>query len=185
MRRGYVMQSRRSAASTQIAILEADGVSNLYVEGQKGITFDDAVTSLRAGQPLEVASIADLATTREDLRERIERVHEAGSYVREVSTGRDTRTDMMELIFDAVDLLGKRRKGHDAKKAREYGALGGRPRKKRETSDEDAEKRWFNTVKYKTNEDAAAACPGWDVNALWKRFGKSGRQPGPRVEGDE
>ena len=157
-------------------------MSNIYVEGQKGITFDDAVTSLRGGEPLEVASIADLATTRDDLHERIKRVHDAGSYVREVSTGRDTRTDMMELIFEAVDLLGKRRKGHDPDKAREYGARGGRPRKQRETSDEDAEKIWFNTVKYLTNEDAAAACPGWDVNALWKRFGKSGRPPGPRTE---
>lgn len=182
MHRGYALKSRRSAVSGQVEALEAAGVTVIYVdEGKKTDAFADLLSSLRRGDALSVVKFSDLASNRADLQERLKAIHAKGCYVEEVSTGRDSRdlNDTADMIFEAADTLGQNRKGHDPKTARKYGMRGGRPRKDRGISDEDAEKHWFDS-RHASNEDALKHMGAWDGQAAWRKWGPSGRKSGPR-----
>lgn len=72
-----------------------------------------------------------------------------------------------------------KRKGHSPEKAREYGSRGGRPRKDRGVTDEEAEKHWFD-MRHATNADAIRHMGKWTIGAAWRKWGASGRQTGPR-----
>lgn len=173
------MPSRRSAASAQIASLEAAGVTVIYVEGRKAENYEAAFRSVRKGQGLAVRTLADLATNRSELRERLAAIHAKGSYVVETDTGRDSRKDAADMIFDAADVLGQARKGHSSKLAAKFGAMGGRPKAKRAMSKVDAERIWFDR-RIETNEEAIAQMDGWSMPAAYREFGKSGRPAGKR-----
>jgi hypothetical protein len=84
-----------------------------------------------------------------------------------------------ERIAEAFGKRNVKRKGHDPERAREFGSRGGRPRKPRGISDEQAEKEWFD-MRHSTNAVALEHMPGWDSNSAWRRFGASGRMTGPR-----
>lgn len=180
MSRGYVLPSRHASASAQLKALEAAGVTNTYVEGRNAETFEEVLRALRDGERLSVDHLWNLAADRRELRRRMEAVHAKGGYIYEASTGRDSRVDAAAMVFDAADVLGQVRKGHDPKKAREFGKRGGRPRKDRGISDKDAEAIWFNTVTYSTNADAVKHMGKWTESAAWRRWGPSGRKNGPR-----
>lgn len=181
MLRGYVLPSRRSAASAQIRELEASGVTLYYVEGKGAECFDVAFKSLRKGDGLAVATLADLALNRDELRERLSAIHDKGCYVLETKRNRDSRKHGIEMVLDAADELGQRRKGHDPKWAKKYGKLGGRPKAKRAMSREDAEKIWFDR-RIETNSEALSRMTGWTLPAAYRAFGKSGRPAGKRAE---
>jgi hypothetical protein len=182
MLRGYALQSRRSAASSQETTLAAAGVTDIYVEGRDGQSqFDAVLKSLRKGDHIAVVRLADLAASRRQLRKRMEAVHAKGCFVFEQATKRDSRKkpDLAGMIFDATETLTHSGKGHDPEKAREFGARGGRPRKARGMNEADAEKHWFD-LRYETNAEAVKHMPGWDAQVAWRRFGASGRKTGPR-----
>jgi len=179
MLRGYVLPSRRAAASSQIAALEAAGVTVIYVEGRDGETFDEALKSLRKGDAMTVARLSDLADTRRELRDRMAAIHAKGCYVRETATGRDSLKDAADMIFDAADVLGQSKKGHDPAKAREFGSRGGRPRMDRGISDAEAEAHWFD-MRHATNIEALKHMGKWTEDAAWRKWGASGRKTGPR-----
>lgn len=181
MLRGYVLHSRRSAASGQEKALREAGVAAIYVEGKNEQTFDAAFRSLRPGDGLTVVRLSDLANDRRELRRRIKAIHDRGCYVHEQATGRDSREPdkLSEMIFEATDILAQVKKGHDPKKAREFGSRGGRPRMDRGITDADAEKHWFD-MRHATNTDALKHMGEWTESAAWRKFGASGRKTGPR-----
>ena len=152
----------------------------VYVDGRNGVTFDDAVKSLRAGDQIAVVRLADLALNRRQLRKRIELVHSKRCSVFETSTGRDSRKKgALDMIFDATETLTHAGKGHDPEKAREFGSRGGRPRKDRGVTDADARVHWFS-MEHDTNEDALKHMGKWTITAAWRKWGASGRKTGPR-----
>lgn len=155
------------------------GVEVVYVEGKFG-DVAAAIRSLRDGDGLAVNRLSDLANDRRSLRKHIGQIHDKGAHVFEVATKRrsDNPSDLAEMIFEATDKLAQR-KGHDPKKAREFGSRGGRPRSDRGISDAEAEKHWFD-MRHNTNDDALKHMGGWTENAAWRRFGASGRKTGPR-----
>jgi len=181
MLRGYALQSRRSAASSQEQALEAAGVPEIYVEGRGDESFDVLLQSLRPGDTLAVVRLADLAANRRQLRKRVEAVTAKECHFRETATGRDSRKKghLAGMIFDATETLTHSGKGHDPEKAREYGSRGGRPRKDRGISDADAEKHWFD-LRHATNADAIRHMGKWTIGAAWRKWGASGRQTRPR-----
>jgi hypothetical protein len=180
MLRGYVLHSRRSAASTQKKALEDAGVTVIYVE-DKHCSVEDCIKSLRPGDGLAVNMLSDLAINRRELRKRVEQVHDRNAYVFEVATKRrsDKPKQLAEMIFEAADVLAQAKKGHDPIKAREFGSRGGRPRKDRGVTDADAEKHWFD-MRHTTNDDALKHMGKWNENAAWRKWGASGRKTGPR-----
>lgn len=159
----------------------AAGVSEVYVEGRQGESFDALLRSLRPGENLFVMKLADLAADRRQLRKRMKAVHDKGCFLDEVSTQRNSRRkrDLEGMIFDATETLTHAGKGHDPAKAREYGSKGGRPRKVRAMSEDEAKRHWFDT-RYPTNAEALRHMPGWNAGSAYRRFGLTGRQPGPR-----
>jgi hypothetical protein len=198
MLRGYVLHSRRSAASTQEKALSEAGVTVVYVEGKNQMTFNDLFRSLRPGDGLAVMRLSDLANDRRELQRRVKATHDKGCYIHEQSTGRDSRkpTQLAEMIFEATDRLAQVRKGHSPKKAREFGSRGGRPGF--EWTDAQRamiEKHWYD-MRHPLNSDAVAAIneelkPAKrkvNVHYVWrmmqKKYGDekagSGRQTGPR-----
>lgn len=183
MLRGYALQSRRSAASSQEEALRAAGVTEIYIEDRTNAVFDAALKSLRAGDSIAVVALADLARNRRELRKRMDAIHERRCEVHETSTGRNSRkkTDLAAMIFDATEILTHAGKGHDPEKARQYGSRGGRPRKDRSISDADAEKHWFD-IRHATNADAIKHMGKWTIGAAWRKWGASGRKTGPRRE---
>lgn len=181
MLRGYALTSRRSAASSQELALKEAGVGEVYVEGRDLETFEAALNSLRPKTGLHVVTLADLAANRKQLRKRMQAVHDKGCHIVETSTGRTSlkKRDLEAMIFDATETLIHAGKGHDPEKAREFGSRGGRPRKPRGISDEEAEKHW-HSLKHETNTEALKHMPGWDAASAWRAFGASGRKTGPR-----
>lgn len=152
----------------------------VYVDGRNGVTFEDAVKSLRPGDELAVVRLADLAANRRELCKRIALVHAKRCSVTETATGRNSRRKgAIDMIFDAAETLTHAGKGHDPEKAREFGSRGGRPRKDRGISDADAEKHWFD-MRHATNTDALKHMGKWMETAAWRKWGASGRQTGPR-----
>lgn len=179
MLRGYALQSRRSAASSQEEALKAAGVTVVYLEG-RGTTFDDLLKSLRPGDEVAVVRLADLAANRRQLRKRIALVHAKRCSVVEISTGRSTRKSHgLDMALEAAETLTHAGKGHDPEKAREFGSRGGRPRKDRGISDADARVHWFS-MEHATNDAALAHMGKWTENAAWRKWGASGRKTGPR-----
>lgn len=157
-------------------------MTEVYVEGRDGqAQFDAALKSLRKGDHLAVVRLADLAANRRQLRKRIEAVDARGCFIFETATKRDSRkkADLAAMIFDATETLTHSGKGHDPEKAREYGSRGGRPRKDRGVTDEEAEKHWFD-MRHATNADAIKHMGKWTIGAAWRKWGASGRQTGPR-----
>lgn len=180
MLRGYVLHSRRSAASAQEKALREAGVTVVYIEGKVG-DVATAIRTLREDDGLAVNRLSDLANDRRSLRKYIQQVHEKGAHVYEVATKRrsDNANHLAEMIFDATDKLGQIKKGHDPKKAREFGLRGGRPRSDRGITDADAEKHWFD-MRHDTNTEALKHMGSWTETAAWRKFGASGRKTGPR-----
>lgn len=197
MLRGYVLHSRRSAASAQEKALREAGVEAIYIEGKMG-DLSACIRSLRDGDGLAVHKLSDLANDRATLRKTIKAVHDKGAHVFEVGTKRrsDNPGELAEMIFEATDKLAQVRKGHSSKKAREFGSRGGRPGF--EWTDPQRamiERHWYD-MRHKTNADAIAAIneelkpAKRKVNAhyVWrmmqKKYGDekagSGRQTGPR-----
>lgn len=196
MLRGYVLPSRRAAASSQIEALEAAGVTVIYQEGKGIQSFEYALRSLRKGDALAVKNLADLANDRRELQRRMKLIHERGAYVKEVATGRDSRSDAADMVFDAADILAQTRKGHDPAKARLYGARGGRPGHQwTEPQREMIERHWYD-MRHKTNDEAIDAINARlteqrskntvTVHYVWRMMkdktgnGASGRITGPR-----
>ncbi len=155
-------------------------MSVIYVEGKLG-DVAVAIRTLRPDDGLAVNRLSDLANDRRSLRKYIQQVHDKGAHVYEVATKRrsDNANDLAGMIFEATDKLAQVKKGHDPKKAREFGSRGGRPRSDREISDADAEKHWFD-MRHATNADALTHMGKWTENAAWRKFGASGRKTGPR-----
>jgi hypothetical protein len=197
MLRGYVLHSRRSAASAQEKALREAGVEVIYIEGKLG-DLASCIRSLREGDDLAVNQMSDLANDRATLRKVVKAVHDKGARVLEVGSKRrsDNPADLAEMIFEATDRLAQVRKGHSSKKAREYGARGGRPGFEwTDAQHTMIERHWFD-MRHKTNADAIAAIneelkpAKRKVNAhyVWrmmlKKYGAdkagSGRQTGPR-----
>lgn len=183
MLRGYAQDSRRSAASGQEQALRAAGVTEVYVEDKTGMIFEAELKSLRHGDSLAVVVLADLAKSRRELRKRMDAVHAKGCFITETSTGRTTRkkADALAMLFDATDILTHAGKGHDPKKAREYGKKGGRPRKLRGMPAEEAKRHWFDT-RHPTNAEALKHMMGWTAGAAYRHFGPTNRSTGPRGE---
>lgn len=132
----------------------------IYQEGRGAETFEAAVRSLRKGEALAVRHVSDLAKNRDELRERIKAVHAKKSYVLETATGRASNNpdDLAEMIFDAADNLGQRRKGLDSKRASEYGSRGGKPPIPWTAAQRAMiESHWYNTKLFATNAEAVAA----------------------------
>lgn len=180
MLRGYVLHSRRSAASSQEEALRDAGVTVVYTEGQGPHSFDALLVSLRRGDAVAVVRLADLAANRRQLRERMKAVHAKGCHIVETSTKRDSRKrHVTDMIFDATEALTHAGKGHSPEKAREFGSRGGRPRKDRGISDKDAEAHWFD-MRHATNTVALKHMGKWNEAAAWRRWGASGRVTGPR-----
>lgn len=152
----------------------------VYVDGRNGVTFDDAIRSLRPGDQVAVVRLADLALNRKQLRKRIEIVHSKRCSVFETSTGRDSRKNgAFDMALDAMEMLTHAGKGHDPAKAREFGLRGGRPRKDRGISDAEARVHW-KSLDYATNAEALKHMGKFNEQTAQRRFGPSGRQTGPR-----
>jgi hypothetical protein len=83
-----------------------------------------------------------------------------------------------------LDNLPRLRKGTIRKIAKVAGGKGGRPKKERKTSRERVEALWFD-LRIPTNKQAAAKCAGWNVTALFREFGKSGRPKVGRPRKDD
>lgn len=149
-----------------------------YEEG-KAEGFDNLLRSLRKGDGVAVRRLSDLGNNRRELRARLDAIHKKSGYLVETATKRDSRKpdDLRDMIFDAADDLGQ--KGRDPDVSRANGAKGGRPRKDRGISDEEAERHWFD-MRHATNEDAIKYMGKWDINAAWRKWGASGRKSGPR-----
>lgn len=179
MLRGYALQSRRSAASSQEQALRDAGVTVVYLEGRSAETFDALLASLRRGDALAVVRLADLAINRKQLRKRVEAVHEKGCHIVETDTKRDSRKHALQMVFDATEMLTHAGKGHNSERASKYGAMGGRPPKKRTMATADAKIVWFD-IRHERNGDALKSMPGWTTSAAYREFGPSGRPKGPR-----
>ena len=152
----------------------------VYVDGRNGVTFDDAIRSLRAGDEIAVVRLADLAANRRELRKRIDIVHSKRCSITETATGRNSRRKgAIAMVLDATEILTHAGKGHDPEKARQFGSRGGRPRKDRGVTDKEAEGHWFD-MRHATNTDALKHMGKWTENAAWRKWGASGRQTGPR-----
>lgn len=178
---GYVLKSRRSSVKVQEDELRAHGVKALLIDGAAGMTFEHVLRQLRPGDRLKVRTISDLALNRKELRRRMRAVHDKGAHIFEVSTGRisSDKDQAIEMVFDGADQITNKGRGHSSAKATEYGSKGGRPKSKRGTSREDAEKIWFDS-RYLTNDAALAKMEGWTLQAAYREFGGSKRPPGPR-----
>lgn len=167
----------------------------VYVDGRNGVTFDDALKSLRPGDEVAVVRLADLAINRRQLRKRIEQVHAKRCSVTETSTGRNTRKkDSLTMALDAMEALTHSGKGHNPEKAREFGARGGRPGYEWTPAQAAMIERHWYDMRHNTNPDAIAAinkelAPAKrrvTVNYVWRMMqgktgnGASGRVSGPR-----
>lgn len=179
MLRGYALQSRRSAASSQEQALRDAGVTVVYLEGRGPEGFDALLASLRKGDAVAVVRLADIAIDRKQLRKRVEAVHEKGCHIVETDTKRDSRKHALQMVFDAHEMLTHAGKGHNSERASKYGAMGGRPPKKRAMAKADAEKVWFD-LRHERNADALKNMSGWTASAAYREFGASGRPKGPR-----
>ncbi len=140
---------------------------------------DDEIESLidgcRKGDEIEVEKLSDLANDMRQLQERLARIHDRGARVVDQEGRRSDKPEAVDMIFEASAEL---KKGPPASVARENGMKSdGRPRKKRETPDDVAERNWFDS-RFETDQDAVDASPGWNKSVMIYRFGKSGRRRG-------
>jgi hypothetical protein len=140
---------------------------------------DDEIESLiqrcRKGDRIEIDRLSELATNMRELQERLERLHARGAWVVDREGRRSDRPEAIEMIFEASSEL---KKGPPVQVSRENGEKSdGRPPKQRETPKEVAERNWFDS-RYKTDQEAIDASPGWNKSVMRYHFGASGRQRG-------
>lgn len=182
--RAYVRPMPRLTETAQIAVVGNHAhPDRIYVEGRGPETLEAAIRSLRRGDVLVVKRLHVLAppkkTTadnpRKALWEAIKAIEKQGASIVELDTGRSTLDDRDDMIADAIEHITRSGRSLTHRQAKARGLKGGRPAKEYNKAEiARAEAAWFN-LRFATNREAVAACPGWTEYQMRKHFGPSKR----------
>ena len=142
---------------------------------------DDAIASLREGDRLILAGpLHILGSSRKTIRAAVERVKEAGCDVFDIIHNESTQGTGFEAFGRAYDFTNP---AHNFKNASEAGKAGAKAKHKKHPpkgmSVARARQIWFDPS-ISTNAEALAKM-GWSLGRAHKKFGGSGRPPGPRA----
>lgn len=176
--------------------LRAAGVEKIYGT-EKAETAMDAIRHVGCGRggTIVVTSLARLGSSREAVRQAIAEIHERGSAVLELCSGRrsDDAAVAVQMALDAADEIAADHRAFSPREARAAAAkrwrTEGRPPR---TSIAKAKAIWRDTTNYPTIPKAMEHpdLKGWAQAALYKAFGprwprNSGRGGRPRKDGDK
>ena len=185
-KRGFVRPIKKAhTEARQVAALRAAGAGVLYVVGKDGVSgWREFVAALRKGDTVLVEGLSLLAEPRSakvrypamDLRDCLEEIERRGAVWIETHTGR-VSTDPAQrkaAIDDAARSLGLGR-ALPSDVAREHGAKGGRRPKVFSEAELAKAKQVWESRKFKTYKDCAAALPkGFTWVRAFRMFGPRG-----------
>lgn len=177
-KRGFYRKSARHPEGAQKRALSEAGYTLLYTEGPNE-TVDDFVNSLRKNEVFGVTTVGRLASSREKLRDVLDRIWAKGAIVHEVVANRrsDDLKTMGLMVLDAANEIAADRRVHKHADAVAYGKKGGRPKTERMSKDE-ARKYWYDVKRYPKPEDALEMMTGYSRQMAYKHLGGRFGLPG-------
>ena len=183
---GFIRPTSQHPERRQIEALRAAGASVLYIVGREGVTgWREMVAQRRRGDLVMVEGLALLAEPKsktvrwpsQDLRDALEEIERRGAIVVETHTGRrsDVPEDRRIMIELAVQALGAGQRSLPSDVARANGMKAGRRKKEFTPEDIDKARHIWESRKYKTYKQAAAALPkGFSMMRAFRMFGPRG-----------
>lgn len=170
-KRGFYRRSARHPEGAQKRALTEAGYTLLYTESDKE-TVEDFVASLRKGEVFGVTTVGRLASSRERLRDVLDRIWAKGAVVHEVIPNRrsDDLKAMGLMVLDAANEIAADRRVHKHADAVAYGKKGGRPKTER-MPDDEARVFWYNVKRYPKPDEALEQMTGFSKAVAYKRLG--------------
>ena len=169
----WVGHSQRFPAKKQWIAIEPYQPERVY-RASDGENVWDAITSLREGECLVVDGLGRLASRRDDLQRCLLAVHERGAVVFDARTGKAADGVMFNSMATAFREIAGEASMPSRAIAKRRGKKGGRP----SVFTEGMRRKWDKVRRDAPNDREAANILGVSVSTLYRKLGKSPREPG-------
>lgn len=192
MKTGYCNPRARFTLKAQAGILLAAGVpeSRIYVEGERGETFEAACKAARDKIVHCPDGFRVFGTSQKAIRAALIDAERRGIIIIDATTGQRSDKAPWKMYDQAV----RKGQAEDRKLDRRKSRKGGNGRAAKLEADrldkDRAQKIWLDQKRFDTNEDACAfmnklhppkESSGWNPQIARRAFGKSGRPRGNRA----